>query len=271
MMIKNKILAFIFIVLAIGFYSYFVEPNRLIVTNYTIQDKELSGIKIVFASDFHIKPHQQKRLEKIVKTINKQTPDLVLSTGDYVSGHTQESTMDPEKITEELSKVKSKYGFYTTLGNHDGWYGPNEVQKHLENNGIKVLNNENVKLNIKGKEFYIVGIEDMSTGEADLYKAIGTIDKPAILLSHTPDIFPKVPKSLNLTLSGHTHGGQVRIPFFGPIFTASDYHDKYAKGIIIEKDKKLITTTGIGVSIFPIRFNCAPEVVVIEFVDEIQI
>ena len=106
------------------------------------------GIKIVLASDFHIKPHQQKRLEKIVKTINKQTPDLVLSTGDYVSGHTQELTMDPEKIAEELSKVKSKYGFYTTLGNHDGWYGPNEVEKHLENNGIKVLNNENVKLNI---------------------------------------------------------------------------------------------------------------------------
>ena len=124
-----------------------------------------------------------------------------------------------------------------------------------------------MKLNIKGKEFYIVGIEDMITGEADLYKAIGTIDKPAILLSHTPDIFPKVPKSLNLTLSGHTHGGQVRIPFFGPIFTASDYQDKYAKGLIIEKDKKLITTTGIGVSIFPIRFNCSPEIVVIEFVE----
>ena len=68
-MIKNKILVFIFIVLAIGFYSYFVEPNRLVVMNYTIQDKELSGIKIILASDFHIKPHQQKRLKKVVKTI----------------------------------------------------------------------------------------------------------------------------------------------------------------------------------------------------------
>ena len=99
-----------------------------------------------------------------------------------------------------------------------------------------------------------------------MYKALGTIDKPAILLSHTPDIFPKVPKSVNITLAGHTHGGQVRIPIFGPIFTASAYHDKYAKGLIIEKGKKLITTTGIGVSILPIRFNCLPEVVVIEFV-----
>ena len=266
-MIKNKILAFIFIILALSCYSYFIEPNRLVVTNYTIQDKDLSGIKIVLASDFHIKPNQEKRLVKIIKTINSQNPDIVLSTGDYVSGHTDKSTMEPEKIAQELSKVKSKYGFYTTLGNHDGWYGVGEVEKYLENNGIKVLNNENVKLNIKGKEFYIVGIEDMSTGDADLYKAIGTIDKPAILLTQTPDIFPKVPKSVNITLAGHTHGGQIRIPLFGPIFTASSYHDKYAKGLIIEKDKKLITTIGIGVSILPIRFNCVPEIVVIEFVN----
>lgn len=78
-------------------------------------------------------------------------------------------------------------------------------------------------------------------------------------------MFVKVPEDINLTLAGHTHGGQVRIPFIGPIFTTSNFGDKYTKGLIEEKGKKLITTTGIGTSILPVRFNCLPEIVVIEF------
>ena len=85
------------------------------------------------------------------------------------------------------------------------------------------------------------------------------------MLTHTPDMFPKVPDDVNLTLAGHTHGGQIRIPFLGPIFTASIHRDKYSKGFIEENEKKMIVTTGIGVSILPIRFNCPPEIVVIEF------
>ena len=126
------------ILLTIGFllvgYGCFIEPNKLEVTNYTLQDKELSGVKIVFASDFHIKPHQQNCLEKIVNLINSQNPDLVLSAGDFVSGHLQKTTMPPEDIAKGLGKVKSKYGFYTTLGNHDQWYGNEEIIKNLEAN-----------------------------------------------------------------------------------------------------------------------------------------
>ena len=93
----NKILFKILIITGIllAGYSYFIEPNKLEVTNYTIQDKELSGVKIVFASDFHIKPYGQKRLEKVVETINEQNPDVVVSAGDFVCGHTEKSTMHP--------------------------------------------------------------------------------------------------------------------------------------------------------------------------------
>lgn len=261
---KQSLILLIFL---LSIYGFFIEPNRLVVTNYKIQDRDLNGIKVVFAGDFHIKPNQQKRLDRIIEIINKQSPDIVLSTGDYVSGHTEESTMSPDKIAKCLGRVNSNYGFYTTLGNHDGWYGAEAIETFLENNGIKVLNNENVKLNINGKEFYIIGVEDLSTGDANLYKAIGVVDKPSILLTHSPDIFPKVPKSINLTLAGHTHGGQIRIPFYGAIFTASEFQDRYVQGLIIENDKKLITTRGIGVSILPIRFNCVPEIVVIEFIE----
>ena len=86
---KKYLLITLFIItLLLAGYSYFIEPNKLEVTNYTIQDKELNGVKIVFASDFHIKPYGQKRLEKVVETINEQNPDVVVSAGDFVCGHT---------------------------------------------------------------------------------------------------------------------------------------------------------------------------------------
>jgi len=286
----NKIL-FITIILALVGYSYFIEPNRLELNKYVVHDEQLKGIKIVFASDFHVKPYGQKRLDRIVQTINSENPDLVLSVGDYVCGHTRHSTMPIEDIAKTLGKVKTKYGFYTSLGNHDGWYDPAEITMNLEENGIKVLANSNVQINIKGQKLYIAGIEDYDTGNPEIYKALngvgvdenGEYNEPVIMLSHSPDLFPKMPTAITLMLAGHCHGGQIRIPFLGPIFTASQYHDKYSKGwkqeyhreliktdtskpIKLQKHiKTLFVTRGIGVSILPFRFNCVPEVNVIEF------
>jgi len=261
-----KLLILIGIILALGIYSVFIEPNKLEITNYTIQDESLQGIKIVFASDFHIKPNQQKRLEKIVALINLQNPDLVLSAGDFVCGHLKHTTMPPEDIAKGLGKIKSKYGIYTTLGNHDLWHDVQEFTKALENNNIKVLNNSNKKLLINGKTLYIAGIQYKPENMLQISKAIENTQKPTIMLTHSPDEFKKIPQDyINLILAGHTHGGQIRIPFIGPLFTASSYGDKYAKGFIEEDGKKMITTTGIGTSILPIRFNCQPEIVVIEF------
>lgn len=266
MMKKFNFIIFILLFIGLCYYSLFIEPNKLEVNHYTLQDMELNGVKIVFASDFHIKPHQQKRLEKIVELINLENPDLVLSVGDFVSGHSENMTMPIEDITKELSKVKSKYGFYTTLGNHDGWYGADYITENLKKNGIKVLANENISIPINNKTVYIAGVEDLMTGHHDIYKALDHTKSPVILLTHTPDIFPKLQHSVNLVLAGHTHGGQVRLPLLGPIFTASSYGDKYSKGLTVAKNgNKMITTKGIGTSILPIRFNCVPEIIVIEF------
>lgn len=263
---KNlKFIILIFLFILLGCYSIFIEPNKLEVNHYKIQDTQLKGIKVVFASDFHIKPYQQKRLDKIIELINAETPDLVLSAGDFVSGHNEKMTMPIEDIAKSLGKVKSKYGFYTTLGNHDTWQDAERITKALEANGIKVLANENVPIQLSNQKFYIAGIEDLMTGKPDIYKAINGVKAPTILLTHSPDMFVKVPENINLTLAGHTHGGQIRLPFIGPIFTASNFGDKYSKGLIEENGRKLITTTGIGTSILPVRFNCLPEIVVIEF------
>lgn len=262
---KLVILFSIFLIIGLSFYCLFIEPENLKVTNYTIKDDRLSGLKVVFASDFHIKPKHEKQLEKVVNLINSQEADIVLSAGDFVNGHTKKSTMPPSEIAKGLGKVKSKQGFYATLGNHDGWYDAKIVKKELEANGIKVLENDNTSIKINDKEIFIAGLEDIMTGEPNVYLALEKTKSPVIMLTHTPDMFPKIPYEVNLTLAGHTHGGQVRLPIFGPLFTASDYHDKYAKGLIEEDGRKMIVTTGVGTSILPIRFNCPPEIVVINF------
>lgn len=266
-MFKKFILSIgILFFIGIFIYSFFVEPEKLKVNKYIIKDQELRGIKIVFASDFHIKPHQQKRLEKIVKAINDEEPDIVLSVGDYVSGHSEFLTMPIEKISKELGNIKSKNGVYSSIGNHDKYLGVDKIRTALEQNNITVLNNENTKVLVNGKEIYIAGIQykvkDISLIDKSLY---GT-KSPVIMLTHSPDEFYKIPSGVNLILAGHTHGGQVVLPIVGAILTGSKYKSKFLYGLIEEDNKKMIVTKGLGVSILPFRFNAIPEIVVIEFV-----
>ena len=189
---------FIFLLLFLGlFWSIVIEPNILTVKHIIIPDEKLKGLKIVFASDFHIKPYEMYRLKRIVKTINKQNADIVLLGGDYVSGHKRKSSMLVEKIAKEFSNIVSPV--YAVVGNHDGWYGKNDIIDALENNGIKVLFNNNSCL----EDFCIAGVDDLQTGTPDIEKALKNINKHVILLSHTPDIMPEVPYDVNLTLAGH--------------------------------------------------------------------
>lgn len=265
-MIKHlKLIIFILFCLLLAGYSYFIEPNRLEVNRYIVQDSQLKGIKIVFASDFHVKPYGQKRLDMIVEKINAENPDIVVSAGDFVCGHTHHSTMPIEQIAKTLGKVKAKFGFYTVLGNHDWWIDGEGITDTLTSNGIKVLANSNTKVNINGKYIYIAGVEDKTTRTPEIYSALENAKKPVILLTHSPDVFSKIPSNINLTLSGHVHGGQVRLPLLGALIVPSDYGDKYSLGLIEEKGKKMIVTKGIGNSILNVRFNCVPEIVVVEF------
>lgn len=259
-------LFFITVLVVLTFYSFYIEPNQINVTDYTINDKDLSGIKVVFAGDFHIKPHQKKRLKKIIELINNQNPDIVLSTGDFPSGHIKALTMPIEDIAKEFKNITAKHGFYTSLGNHDQYFGTDYIIKHLENNNIKVLYNSNTKIKIKGKDLFIAGIQYKPKDKSIIEKSLENTKKPIIMLTHSPDEITKMPDNINLILAGHTHGGQIVLSFIGPVFTASKYYKKYVQGFIDDNGKKLITTRGIGVSILPFRFNCPPEIVIINFI-----
>lgn len=256
---KFTYLLIICFIILTAFWSIFVEPYILTIKKVTINDASLKGLKIVFASDFHIKPYEMFRLKRIIKAINKQNADIVLLGGDYVNGHKKGMSMKIDKIAQEFSKINSKYGTYAVIGNHDGWQGKEECIKELEKNKITVLFNENKCF----ENFCISGVDDLQTGNPDINKALANITKPVILLTHTPDIMPNVPNNVNLTLAGHLHGGQVRLN--RALLVPSIYKDKYANGFLNDNGKKIYTTKGLGTSILPIRFNCPPEIAVITF------
>lgn len=237
----------------------------LTVREYRVKDKDLAGIKIVYAADFHVGKKHTARLARVVDLINAQKADIVLLGGDFVKGHKEKSTLPIELIAYELSHIKSDYPVYTVLGNHDMWVGGDKIQKVLEKNGIKVLRNSNDFVNVKDKKIYIAGIEDLTTGFPNQNKAFENTEKPVILLSHQPDIFPKAWEDPNIILAGHTHGGQVVFPIIGALLVPSAYGQKFRSGYIEENNKKMIVTKGLGTSILPIRFNCKPEINVILF------
>ncbi len=262
--LKSIILAAITII-AICVWSFFVEPQLMIVKHYKIKDEKLCGLRIVFASDFHLKMNDDKKLDRIIKKINSQNADIVLLGGDFVNGHNFESTLPINTIARKLSLIKAKNKTISILGNHDWWLNGELIKTELEKNGIEVLLNENIKLKYNNSNLFIAGLEDYMTREPDIKKALQKTESPLILLTHSPDIFPSIPNNVTLTLAGHTHGGQVIIPFLGPLIVPSDYDKKYAVGYIEENTKKMIVSKGIGTSIIPIRFNCLPEIVVVDF------
>jgi len=247
---------FLLIVIFILFiWSFFIEPHLLVTKHYKVES--LKGTKIVFVSDFHISKWDKGRLERVVRLINKQKPNLVLSGGDFIKGHDGQNTLPIEEQAEILRKIEAPV--ITVLGNHDGWYDREKVAQTLKNAGIFVLANSNIEFN----DMFIAGVEDLQTGSPDIKKALKDTQNPRILLTHSPDIYYDVKEDVDLILAGHTHGGQVSFPIIGAPIVPSEYGSKFARRKIKETQNLMIITKGIGTSILPIRLGSVPEIVVI--------
>ncbi len=243
------------IIFVLFIWSFFIEPELLVVKHY--KTDVLKGIRIVFVSDFHISKYRKNRLERVVKLINKQNPDIVLSGGDFIKGHDGKHTLAIEEQAEILKKIKAP--FVTVLGNHDGWYDKKRVTRVLKESGFTVLENTDIQF----KDIYIAGVEDIQTGTPDVVKALSGTGGNAILITHSPDIYYDVKTPVKLILAGHTHGGQVSFPVFGAPIVPSKYGSKFARRVINETENTMIITKGIGTSILPVRFCSVPEIVVI--------
>ena len=272
---RNYVRLVVSAIAAVGFlvwWSFWWEPNRLTVNPVAISVPQwpngFAHLKVVALSDLHVgAPHiTLDKVRDVVRQTNAQQPDLIVLLGDYViqgilGGHFTE----PEAFAEILKDLHAPLGVYAVLGNHDWWLGEAQVTPPFERVGIRMLTNEAVRIERNGSALWIAGLGDYFTHHDDLEKTMRSVTTadPILVITHTPDIFLKLPPQVILTLAGHTHGGQVNLPLFGRRVVPSDYGDKYALGFVEEGERRLFVTTGIGTSILPLRFRVPPEISVL--------
>ena len=257
----------LFLIIFIPIWAFFIEPNLLIVRRISINDPDLKGIKVAFLSDLHVCQDGKAEVLKVVNKVNAQNPDLILLGGDYLNVKIYKNkSMDPKSIALLLTGLKAKYGVYMVMGNHDSYLrGYKIIRDTLKNTNIKILNNENVKIQIGEKIISLVGIDDFSENRHNIDRALNNVKTPVILFTHSPDIFPLIPNYVNIVFAGHTHGGQVYIPFYGPMAQPTRCSGLYIKGFYEEGNKKMFVSSGVGNSHLKVRFFNLPEIVIVDF------
>jgi predicted MPP superfamily phosphohydrolase len=224
---------------------------------------DLKPLRIGVLSDLHHGSYGagDELLENAVKTLNSQKPDLVVLLGDYISGGLFSHKEPIEKTVRILRGLEAPKGVMTILGNHDWWFDGEAVRRAFIKQDIPVLENSSLVIEHDGARIRIAGVADLITRRPNVEEATSQVRKgePIVLLTHHPDVFPNVPANIALTLAGHTHGGQVDIPIAGRAVVPSRYGNRYAYGHIVEDDRHLVVSGGIGTSIVPFRFNTPPE------------
>jgi predicted MPP superfamily phosphohydrolase len=254
-------------------WALLIEPGWVVWRTYSVETskwpKSLDGFTIAFITDTHVgSPHiSLEKMADIVERTNALKPDLVLLGGDYViQGVAFGAPVHSREIASVLAKLTARHGVYAVMGNHDAWENAPRMISEFEALGIKVLEDASTRIDTEKGAIWLAGVSDETTAPHDIGKALAGTDAmaPVILFTHSPDIFPNVPPGIALALAGHTHGGQVYVPFLGRPVVPSAYGERYALGLIEEEGKMLFVSPGIGTSIFPIRFLTRPEVSIIE-------
>jgi uncharacterized protein len=276
-------------------YAFAIEPNwRLVVKHRPITPPNWPrdlNLKIAVIADLHAGGPSMplERIEAIVDTTNALAPDLTVLLGDFAASYKfRTRKVAPEEWSAALGKLRAPYGVHAVLGNHDWWddlaaqrnrKGPVIGRRMLEKQHIPVYENHAVRLRKDGEPFWIAGLGDQLAffmgrkrgrrvfrGVDDLDGTLAKVHDhaPVILLAHEPDVFPRVTDPrVAVTLSGHTHGGQVRLFGYSPM-VPSRYGNRFAYGKIVEQGRHLVVSGGLGCSILPVRLGCPPEILLVE-------
>jgi predicted MPP superfamily phosphohydrolase len=220
----------------------------------------LEGFTILQMTDIHLYPLTQPELvKKSVAMANELDADLVTLTGDYV-WHFLDAI---DELAPILAGLNAKYGVYSTLGNHDYWLDADVIQATMEKAGLPVLKNQGLPITQGNGTFYLAGLDDGWSGDPDLQATLDGAPEgaPVVLLCHEPDLADQysLDSRVSLQLSGHTHGGQIRIPGIGALILPY-LGRKYDIGLYQINDMWLYTNRGLGVISEPVRYNCPPEI-----------
>ena len=260
---------------AVGADALFVEPRNVIVNRVDVHLRrlppEFEGFTIAQLSDFHYDERfSAATIHSAVEIANKLQPNLTVLTGDFVTEpvlahrrhlNLREAADAAGPCGALLNKLKADFGVMSVIGNHDGNTDPVRVKELLRDQGLPVMYDEAKPIERAGKRIWIAGLDD-NPDETDLRPALKGIPEGelVIVLVHEPDVADLISKyPVDLQLSGHSHGGQVRLPLIGPAYLPR-LGRKYPQGLRRVGPLTLYTNVGIGTMGLPIRLNCPPEV-----------
>lgn len=263
----------------LGVYAFLIEPRQLTMKHMTLAIPGLAvPVKAVLIGDPQpTKMHwPAERVRWAMDQAQAQHPDIVFLVGDYAYeptfwtriGWSDWIMVNPADTVAAMARLNAPMGVYAVLGNHDWWWNGPEMIRLFGQTQIHLLQDRAVLAQHGKKRLWVAGLEDLATPRP--YDLPGTLaqtngEAPVVLLSHSPDVFPKVPREVALTLAGHTHGGQVYVPFMGrPVVPVQ--HKQYTHGLFADQGRQLFVTSGIGTSVLPVRFFTPPEIVVLTLV-----
>jgi predicted MPP superfamily phosphohydrolase len=253
-------------------YARYIEPKLLVVHEETLaysnKGTNIKPLTLVQFSDTHLgKDYTLEDFDRVIDKINENNPDIIVFTGDLIDSHAEDN--DAEAIIARLKRLQSKRCKVAVYGNHDhGANGTKRYQKIMKAAGFTLLTNANQTVDLgNGQKMNMMGIDDVLLGKPDIKKATQTIKAKDynLLIVHEPDIADELKAyPIDLQLSGHSHGGQVALPFIGALITPP-YADKYVKGMynIAGNDRmKLYVNSGIGTSNAKYRLLNTPQITV---------
>jgi hypothetical protein len=259
---------------AIAGDSVLLEPNRphIVRRDFSLArwPERLNGFTIALLSDFHYDPFFSVHpLHAAIPLVSGLRPDLIVLTGDFVSvpeiGDDAKAASAAEPCAQVLRQMRAPHGLWAILGNHDCETDPEQVTRALRAAGIHVLNNKSEAIEHDGARFWLGGVDDVISGAPDLAETLRSVpaSEAVILLAHEPDFADEASKfAIDLQLSGHSHGGQIRIPLIPPLYLP-ELAKKYVMGTYQVGPLPLYTNAGLGTIGLPVRLNCPPEITLI--------
>lgn len=251
-------------------YTTQAEPNWLELERVTLAvpglPEEFDGLRMAHFSDLHLGPFLGVReTRRVVDRVNRLQADVVVFTGDFVSSLEHG---EADWVVEAFAPLRAPMGVYAALGNHDHWTDAETVAEAARSAGVTVMRNQGLPLERGRGRLWLAGVDDVWEGQQDLGAALADVPRgtPVVLLAHEPDYADEVALDgrVAVQLSGHSHGGQVRLPYFGaPILPF--WGRKYPYGLKRVMSMWVYTNRGIGMVPPPVRFNCRPEVTLFTF------
>ncbi|MEO7454208.1 MAG: metallophosphoesterase [Fimbriimonadales bacterium] len=257
--------------------GFLLEPRRIRLERLQVPTEGLgaafAGYKLGVLSDFHI-PHfvSEDYIRSAVDLLQAEEPDVILLPGDFCNSKgffgLRRSYPVPD-LAPYLKDLHAPDGVFGVLGNHDYWLNAQGVTDSLARTPVKLLRNESVMIEKGGDKLAIVGTPDLWEDDINLEASFAgiSLDVPRILMQHNPDLAEEFPEGyrVDLQISGHTHGGQVRIPFGPALILPTKYGNKYREGLVQGPRHRVYITRGVGMSsTLPVRFCCPPEATLIE-------